>query len=314
MSEQIVYIAPQGFEVELAAELAYLGIATLQQRGRLFLCDFASDQFSKTGKKPRHPVWAQNIWFSPEFIPIKSIGSAVQELKGRQRNWALFSTAFFRRAALIEQQLPKISNKPFVFGQPLPTAPLGAFTLWEENLLLAAKECSNPFKNGELSFAENKIDPPGRAYLKLWELFTLTGKQPAGGELCLDLGSSPGGWTWVLANLGARVFSLDKAPLAPNVAAMPNVDFCGGSAFALGPEDAGTVDWLCSDVICYPEKLFNLIERWVEAGGARNYACTIKFQGEVDFALLDRFLAIEGSRLVHLAHNKHELTWFLLSP
>lgn len=313
MSQHVVYIAPQGFEAELAAELACLGIAILQQRDRLFLCDFERGQLLKAGKRPRHPVWAQNIWLEPEFIPIKSIGSAVQELKARQRNWALFGTAFFRRAALIEQQLPKVTTKQFVFGQPAPAAPLGAFTLWEENLLLAAKECSNPFKNGEIFFAENKLDPPGRAYLKLWELFTLTGKQPAAAELCLDLGSCPGGWTWVLASLGARVFSLDKAPLAPNVAAMPNVDFCQGSAFALLPEDVGTVDWLCSDLICYPEKLLNLIERWLEAGAARNYVCTIKFQGEVDFDLLDRFLAIEGSRLVHLSHNKHELTWYLFS-
>ena len=62
--------------------------------------------------------------------------------------------------------------------------------------------------------------PPNRAYLKLWEALTLAanmpdGRMPRPGELCLDLGSSPGGWSWVLQKLGARVISVDKAPLDP---------------------------------------------------------------------------------------------------
>jgi integrase len=52
---------------------------------------------------------------------------------------------------------------------------------------------------------KNGTPKPSRAYLKLWELFTLIGEHPRPGELCLDLGSSPGGWTWVLQRLGARV-------------------------------------------------------------------------------------------------------------
>ena len=36
---------------------------------------------------------------------------------------------------------------------------------------------------------------------------------------------------------------------------------------------------------------------------------TLKFQGETDFETAARFAAIPGSRLVHLHHNKHELTW-----
>jgi 23S rRNA (cytidine2498-2'-O)-methyltransferase len=32
-------------------------------------------------------------------------------------------------------------------------------------------------------------------------------------------------------------------------------------------------------------------------------------QGEPDFDTPRRFAAIPGSRVVHLYHNKHELTW-----
>jgi hypothetical protein len=48
--------------------------------------------------------------------------------------------------------------------------------------------------------------------------FTLICERPQPSEFCVDLGSSPGGWTWVLQKLGARVLSVDKAALDPSVA------------------------------------------------------------------------------------------------
>ena len=141
----------------------------------------------------------------------------------------------------------------------------------------------------------------------------MLGRHPAPGERCVDLGASPGGWTWVLAGLGAQVVAVDKAPLEPRVAAMPGVETRQESAFGLAPGDVGPVDWLFSDIICYPARLLALVERWREAGLARNMVCTIKFQAETDHATARAFAAIPGARLMHLHHNKHELTWALLS-
>ena len=117
--------------------------------------------------------------------------------------------------------------------------------------------------------------PPSRAYLKLWELFTLLDQRPGRGDFCLDLGASPGGWTWVLQRLGAQVLSVDKAPLDPSVARLPNVEERHESAFALEPRSVGRVDWLFSDVICYPTRLLALVKKWLEAGTVRRFACTI---------------------------------------
>jgi 23S rRNA (cytidine2498-2'-O)-methyltransferase len=84
-------------------------------------------------------------------------------------------------------------------------------------------------------------------------------------------------------------------------------------AFTLKPENVGATDWLCSDVICYPPALFEWIASWLEAGLAKNYVCTIKMQGAgFDKATTDRFAAIPGSRVLHLWHNRHELTWINL--
>jgi 23S rRNA (cytidine2498-2'-O)-methyltransferase len=66
-------------------------------------------------------------------------------------------------------------------------------------------------------------------------------------------------------------------------------------------------------VICYPRRLLALVERWLDSGLARNFVCTLKFQGATDHATARRFAAIPGSRLLHLHHNKHELTWVKLA-
>ena len=71
-----------------------------------------------------------------------------------------------------------------------------------------AARCASPFPHGEVGFVEDKAIPPNRAYLKLWEAFTLLGRHPGAGERCLDMGASPGGWTWVLQSLGAQVLGI----------------------------------------------------------------------------------------------------------
>ena len=192
---------------------------------------------------------------------------------------------------------------------PLPTAPLGSWTLLDAETMLAAPRCSSAFPNGEIRFVEDRSGPPSRAYLKLWEVLTLVGRRPEPGERCLDLGSSPGGWSWAVQRMGARVISVDKAPLAPAVARLPGIEHRLDSAFALDPRTLGPIDWLFCDVVCYPARLLALIDRWLAAGTCRNFVCTIKFQGETDHAVARPFAAIPGSQLRHLFHNKHELTW-----
>ena len=139
--------------------------------------------------------------------------------------------------------------------------------------------------------------------------------RPGPGDRCIDLGSSPGGWTWVLASLGAEVVSVDKADLDPRVLAMPGVSFLRSSAFGLEPSELGRFDWWFSDVICYPRRLLRLVERWIASGAVapRNLVCTIKFQGETDHEVVAAFAAIDGSVLTHLHHNRHELTWVRLA-
>jgi 23S rRNA (cytidine2498-2'-O)-methyltransferase len=163
-----------------------------------------------------------------------------------------------------------------------------------------------------VQFIEDKSGPPNRAYLKLWEALTVARAYPLPGELCLDLGAAPGGWSWVLAGLGARVIAVDKAPLAPALQSRALIEQRRMSAFALAPEAIGPVDWLFSDIVCYPGRLLGLLRNWIASGLARNIVATVKFQGATDHAAAREFAGLPGARLLHLWHNKHELTFLRL--
>lgn len=261
------------------------------------------------GKPKVEPIWFQNAWLEPQIMKITSIGDAAKKLKDIQRNWALHSVKLHRRADLIQEKLPKIKAKRIEFLEPLPTQPMGSWTLLDENTILYSAKCTSPFANGEAEFVEDKTNPPSRAYLKLWEMFTLHGVRPEAGAHVLDVGSSPGGWTWVLSEMGCEVTSVDKAPLEDKILKRKNVHYLQESAFGLEPAKVGEVEWFFSDIICYPGKLLKLIEKWQKPG--RRMVCTIKFQKTTDFDALKQFAAIPGARLIHLYHNKHEVMFVL---
>lgn len=295
-----LYLASEDFISELEAELKFLNVEVAEKRGRFFLCE---------GETGAPLAWAQDTWHHVERIPIISIGDGAKQLRSRGKDWVLVSGEHHRRAQLIAEQISSPREHTLTFPQHLPALDFGSFTLWEKELMLVSRKCAYPLPRGEMSFVENQKDPPSRAYLKLWEALTLLGKWPVAGERCLDLGSSPGSWTWALATLGANVLSMDRSELAPTVAKMSGVEFRKGNAFTLKPTEIGAVDWFFSDVICYPEKLFELVETWLASGLCKRFVCTIKFQGEVDPAVIVKFRTIPGSRVLHLFHNKHELTW-----
>ena len=307
-----LYHAVPGFEDHLLTETAYDGSGIPQD-----------DLFNITGKflhclddPPQKIFWHQNCWLEPFRLEFDSINEAANALRGIQRNWAACLHTQFRRGALISSRLPPLSEKKRPFPWLPGDAPMGAWTLLDAHTMIASARCSSPFPNGVIEFAEDKQGPPSRAYLKLWEALVYLRRWPEPGDRCLDAGASPGGWTWALAQLGANVIAVDRAPLEDRIAAMPGVEYIRHDAFTIKPEDIGPVDWLFCDVACYPPRLYSWIEKWLASGLCRNFVCTIKMQGSIgtdtesiDFGTPKRFAAIHGSTVVHLYHNKHELTW-----
>lgn len=283
---QTGYLAPEGLEEELIAELT--GIQA--QYGRLILAEGA----------PQKVHWAQNIWHDPQIISFQSLSEAAKKLRQLQKLWAFYPYHLIRKGKLISEQLPFFAPKPLPFPAEIPKAPLGSWMLLDETTLLASPHCSSPFAHGEVHFQETKV-PPSRAYLKLWEAFTRIGCKPKPGDLCLDLGASPGSWTWALQELGARVIAVDRSPLALEA---PHT-FLKGDAFSLEPKDLPKLNWIFSDLICYPEKLFQWLEKWHTFD--IRFICTLKFQGKADPSIIQKFES--KGKILRLFHNKHELTW-----
>jgi 23S rRNA (cytidine2498-2'-O)-methyltransferase len=288
------YVAAPHLEEELKEELQ----GPTEQYGRLFIVPDA----------PQKVHWAQNIWYDPIRISFRSISDAAKQLRSLHHLWAFYPTQWIRRGALITQQLPYFAPKPLPFPSPLPSSALGSWTLIDANTLIASPRCSSPFAHGEVHFQESLV-PPGRAYLKLWEFFTRIGHFPQAGAKCLDLGASPGSWTWVLQQLGAQVLAVDRAPLDPMIAKLPGVSFLKKDAFSTSPEELNGIDWVFCDVVCFPKKLLRWLQTCLAFHPTLNFVCTIKFQGKADSNIIREFERIEGSSCLHLFHNKHELTW-----
>lgn len=302
MSIYTGYLAIYEFESELEKEITLKGLKIAHKRERLYLVE---------GEHPAM-IWAQMTAFKLESIAITSIGDGAKKLKSLGRNWGLYTVGNHRRAQLIQEELPRLNPKPLPFRAPLPTLPMGFWTLWETNEILCTPTTSSPFALGEMIFTEDKVMPPSRAYLKLWEFFTVYAPEAMGTGTSIDVGSCPGGWTWVLRTMDFdKVISVDKAPIEERIMNLGKIEFRQESAFGLDPKAVGELEWFCSDIICYPERLLNLVKRFLEAGTVKNFVCTIKYQSETDWEQTLKFLEIPNSKIVHLHHNKHEVTWFL---
>ncbi len=142
----------------------------------------------------------------------------------------------------------------------------------------------SPFPAGEIPVAVDKT-APSRAFSKLLEAELRLGVRIESGETCVDLGASPGSWSYVALNRGASVRAVDRSPLRSDLLANPRLEFQAGDAFQYRP--ARRVDWLLCDVIAAPERSIELVRRWLTEGWCRRFVVTIKFKGESDYPLLD---------------------------
>ncbi len=256
-------------------------------------------------------IFSQNDWLDVKMAKFESIQQAAQILKSEGKIWHCEGDQYFRRSTLIQEKL--ISPKKTIrhWGDSPLNRSLGAWLLQDEKTLWYSSQTTSPYPAGVAEYAETKL-APSRAYLKLWDFFNQREQRPKPGEVCIDLGSCPGGWTWVLAENKNQVLSVDKAPLTLDLNKYPLVKKIKQDAFVMKPQDVGAVDWLFSDIICYPERLLELVHLWNDSGLVKNFVCTIKFQGPTDFVAMNNFLKISGSKIEHLSQNKHEVTWFLL--
>lgn len=295
MAGRILVAAPK-YQSFLEAELQHRALTYEQLHDGLFRC---LDQDTAL-------VWPVCEWQSLEQLEFASIGEAAKQLRARGPYWDHLAIDHARRSQLIQDKLLKLKQRPFTFPYDKTLKARGAFCLLDKHQLLAASHCTRPFIDGQFPFEQDRENPPARAYLKIWEAFSLLQDHPQPNERVLELGAAPGAWTWCLAGLGAEVYSLDRAALDPRIEALANVHHYQGDAFSSELHQE-TWDWICSDLICYPERLIELIHDCLQKNSKQKMIITIKFQGPTDFNAVDALQQIPNSWLIHLYHNKNEV-------
>jgi 23S rRNA (cytidine2498-2'-O)-methyltransferase len=199
---------------------------------------------------------------------------------------------------------------PFLQILILPNRSIAVSYITEEKMSRYHSLIS-PFVGG-FNNVEDDIKAPSRAFKKIVEAQEILGKKITEGELLVDLGACPGGWTYIARKNGASVIALDRSPLAEELMQDSMVSFKKDDAFKY--QVSSPVDWVVSDIICAPERILELINYWVIGNNCKNFIFTIKFQGHKDYGMLKKFKKFAKENidfkviLKQLNANKNEVT------
>lgn len=288
------------FEKELQNELLLTRAAIHFQNSKIIL---VSNLTSK-------PIWAQDWWPNSQKISFESKSEALKILKTKKNLGVYYSSAPVPLAAGLRKDLRELKMKRVSYEVPSQfNFKYFVWTMLDSQHLIVCDSPVSQFPIGWHEFDEDKASPPNRAYLKLWEVLACGYVRLKPSDVAIDVGSSPGGWSWVLSEQVNKVYSVDRSPLDPKIARLENIVFSSGDAFQVKPSEFPDCTCLFSDIICTPERLLNLVENWLKNSNVRTFVCTIKFKGPCDFDILKAFEKIENSKIYHLYHNKNEVTW-----
>ena len=195
-------------------------------------------------------------------------------------------------------------------------------TATDEGFVAAARvDASAPWPGGipRLKFPR---EAPSRSTLKLEEaLLTLLddGERERWlkpGMRAVDLGASPGGWTWQLVARSLHVTAVDNGPMDAGLLASGLVDHLRADGFRYQPPRP--VEWLVCDMVEQPRRVAQRMAEWLAQGWCRHAVFNLKLpmkkrwdEVQACFALLREAC---GERLElrakQLYHDREEITVF----
>ncbi len=165
---------------------------------------------------------------------------------------------------------------------------------------------------------------PSRSTLKLAEalLEFLDDKERARrlapGMCAIDLGASPGGWTWQLVQRGMMVIAVDNGAMAPGLMETGQVKHRRDDGFHFRPSEP--VDWMVCDMVESPSKIARLASKWIAEEWARETIFNLKLPMKKRWEEVERCRSIideamGGSgyylRIKQLYHDREEVTAYL---
>ncbi len=114
-----------------------------------------------------------------------------------------------------------------------------------------------------------EVEPISRARFKLGEALLWSGIHIQAGDVCMEIGSSPGGGCQLLLEKGAKVIAVDPAELDPQIAEHENLTHFRCRGRELRKRELKDVRWLISDMNVTPNYTLDTVTDLVSNQHAR---------------------------------------------
>jgi len=163
---------------------------------------------------------------------------------------------------------------------------------------------------------------PSRSTLKLEEAFLILldeGERERWlkpGMRAVDLGASPGGWTWQLVARSMQVTAVDNGPMDAALLAGGLVDHLRADGFRYQPQRP--VDWMVCDMVEQPRRVAARMAEWLAGGWCRFAVFNLKLPMKKRFdetrlcldIVRDACAGRVDLRARQLYHDREEITVF----
>lgn len=165
---------------------------------------------------------------------------------------------------------------------------------------------------------------PSRSTLKLEEAFHVFipadewDERLASGMHAVDLGASPGGWSWQLVRRSMMVDAIDNGPMAAQLMESGQVKHYRGDGFKYRPARSN-IYWMVCDMAEKPMRVASLMAEWVINGWCRETIFNLKLPMKKRYEAVSQNLALIAGKLTlsginaqinarQLYHDREEVT------
>lgn len=239
-------------------------------------------------------------------FPIQFLCS--ESVDGLSKRTNAVEDEFYKKLQKRFSRISKLIDKPAHFPARLEN---GYFIFFKNyNDLSISDQCVY----GGQHRVKNDPAAPTRSFLKIEEAYGILNRWPKKGETVIDLGASPGGWSYSAAKHGANVYAIDRGPLKGASKNNRLIKHLHEDAFTFRPKER--CHWLFSDIVANPYTVLELTFDWLAARLCQRFIINLKL-GQVDpLKFIERW-AHEKERLEDLCsyffirqlyHDRDEIT------